>query len=114
MSIENLIWVLTGAVTLIAFLGGAIWKILRDESKDHAKKIDEKADIDRLHESETRWLYELNAVKEGNEKLITKLEARHDRDLDQMATRLSEQIRNTEQNILSQLRLMLGVINDGK
>lgn len=108
--IETLVWFLTGAVTLISVLGGAIWKLIRDEAKEQAEQIKRKADTERLHDAELRWSNELNSVREGNEKLINKIEARHDRELDQMASRLSEQIKNSESNILSQMRLMLSVL----
>lgn len=108
--IETLVWILTGAVSLIVILGGTIWKMTRDEAKEQAEQIKKKADSDRLHEVELRWQSELVAVKDGNEKLINKLESRHDRDLDQLSTRLTEQIRNSETNILTQIRLMISVM----
>lgn len=113
-SIETLVWVLTGAVTLISILGGTIWKLLRDEAKDQAEQIKKKADSDRLHEAEARWTSEIKSVKENGEKLVNKLEARHERDLDQMASRLSDQIKNSEVNILTQMRLMLSILKPEK
>lgn len=109
-NVETLVWVLTGAVTLISILGGVIWKMVRDEGKEQDEILKKKADSDRLQEAEARWTSELNAVKESSEKLINKLEIRHDKEMEQMAHRLGEQIRNTENNILTQIRLMIEVL----
>lgn len=111
-TVDTLVWFLTGAVTLISILGGTIWHMLREEAKEHAELIRQKADADRLTEVEDRWKSELNAVREGNEKLVNKLEARHDREMDALATRLGEQIRATENNILTQIRLMFDMLKD--
>ncbi len=108
--VEVLVYVLSGAMTLITLLIGVVWKMLRAESHVQSKTIEKKADTERLHEVEIRWQSELSSVKEGNEKLITKLEQRHDRDLDQLSARLTEQIRATEGNILAQIRLMIEAI----
>ena len=110
MNVETLVWVLTGALTLISILGGVIWKLVRDEAKEQSQMLRSKADNDRLQDAETRWTTELNAVKENSEKLVNKLEVRHDKEMEQMATRLGEQIRNTENNILTQIRLMIEVL----
>lgn len=109
-SVETLVWVLTGAVTLISILSGVIWKMVRDEAKEQSNQIKSKADNDRLHEAEARWSTELSAVKENSEKLVNKLEIRHDREIEQMAQRLTDQIRTTEANILTQLRLMVEMV----
>lgn len=104
--VEFWIWVLTGAVALIGILSGTLWAMLRAEAKDHAELIKQKADADRLIEVEGRWKEELKDIKENNEKLIDKLQSRHDKELDALATRLGEQIKSTENNILTQMRLM--------
>lgn len=109
-NVETLVWVLTGALTVITTFGGVIWKLLRDEAKEQASQIKDKADNERLHEAEARWSTELNAVKENSEKLVNKLEIRHDKEMDQLATRLGDQIRSTETNILTQIRLMIEVL----
>ncbi len=107
---EIVIWMLTGIVTLLSILIGAIWKLLRAEAKEHSELIKGKADNDRLHEAEERWKQDLTMVREGNERLISKLENRHDKELEQMGTRLGDQIRTTENNILAQIRLMIQVM----
>lgn len=112
--IETLVGILTIAMTIISVLGGVVWNMLRQEAKEHAEQISKKVDTDRLHEAEQRWQSELITVREGNEKLVNKLEARHDKEMDALATRLGEQIRNTETNILTQIRLMIQVIQSGK
>lgn len=107
--IETLIWILTGCTALISILSGTVWSLIRAEAKEQAEQIKKKADSERVHEVEARWQQDLVNVKESNEKLINKLELRHDRELDALATRLGEQIRNTENNILTQMRLMVEV-----
>lgn len=112
--IETLVWILSIAMSLITILGGVVWQMLRAEAKDHSEQISKKADTERLHEIENRWASELVTVREGNEKLINKLEQRHDREIDQLGQRLGEAIRSSETNILTQIRLMIQVINKGE
>lgn len=109
-TVEVLVYILTGTVTLISLLGGALWKMLRSESKMQTEAINQKADTDRVHEMEQRWQTELSGVRSDNERLIDKLSQRHDREIDQLSTRLGEQIRTTETNILTQIRLMVQVL----
>lgn len=107
---ETIEWVLTGVVTLIGTLSGIIWKLVRDEAKEHSAQLKEKADNERVVELEHRFTQELNEVKEHSEKLVNKLEARHDKEIEQMAQRLTDQIRSTETNILTQLKLMIEMV----
>ena len=107
---NTLVWVLGGALTIVSTLSGVIWTMVRSEATKQAEEIERKADMVRLHESEQRFTQELSAVREAGEKLVNKLEVRHDREIEQMAMRLGEQIRNTEANILTQIRLMIQAI----
>lgn len=106
-SVEVLVAILGAAMTIITVLGGVVWSMLRAEAKEHTEQIKGKADNERLHEIEARWQSELVAVKTDSERLITKLEDRHNREIDQLATRLGDQIRNSETSILAQIRLMV-------
>lgn len=106
-TLETVVWVLSGVVPFFIILFGVIWKMLRDETKEHAEAIKKKADKDRLVESETRWSDDLSRISEDNKELISRIESRHERDLTQMEDRLSSQIRNSEANILQQLTLMM-------
>lgn len=81
--------------------------MLRDEGKAQYATIQKKADIERLQEIETRWQHELTSVKDGNERLVSKLEQRHDREIEQLGTRLSSEIKTSENNILAQFHLMM-------
>ena len=108
--VEVLVYVLSGAVTLITILVGVVWKMLRHENDAQAKTIAQKADLERLHEVESRWTTELASVREANKELVGNLDRRHERDLDQMSARLTEQLRATENNILVQIRLMIDVM----
>lgn len=109
-NVETLVWVLGGVMTVISTLGGIIWTMIRAEAAKQAEEIQRKVDVSRLHEAEQRWAQELNMVRDGSEKLVNKLEVRHDKEMEQMASRLGEQLRSTEQNILTQIRLMIEVL----
>jgi hypothetical protein len=110
MSTEVWVWCLTGVMSLVTVLSATIWKMLRDESKKQAEAIEKKADQERLHEVEGRWREELNTVRENHKELLVNQDRRHERDLDQMSIRLGDQIRNSESNILAQIKLMIEVL----
>jgi len=107
---DTLVWVLTGVVTLVGSLSGIIWKLVRDEAKGQAEILKEKADNDRVTELEHRFQAEISEAKADTEKLVNKLEAKHDKEIDQLSARLTDQIRSTETNILTQLRLMIEMV----
>lgn len=110
-SIEILVYVLTGTMTLVTILGGTLWTLLREEFKSHAEALGKKADRDALHEIEQRFKIELITVKEDSSKIVDKLEARHDRDLEQLGLKLSNDIKTSENNILSQFQIMMKLFN---
>lgn len=105
-----LVYILSGAFTIIAILCGVLWNMTREEQKEVAEELKKKADNDRLHELEQRWKDDLNQARESGEKLINKLEERHIREIDAVAGRLSDQIKNTETTILAQIKLMVDVL----
>ncbi len=88
-SVETLVAILGIAMTIITTLGGVVWSMLRQEAKEHSEQISKKVDAERLHEIESRWESQLTNVKEGNEKLVSKLEARHDREIEQLGNKYS-------------------------
>lgn len=106
MPVETLTWLLSGALFIITCVGGALYKMLRDEAKDHHERIEKKASAERLGEVEVRWQNDLSSLRQNNKELIAELRQKHDRDLDQMGTRFSEQLRIMETNILSRMQLM--------
>jgi hypothetical protein len=115
--IETLVGILSLAMTIIAALGGIVWNMLRQESKEQSELIKEqydligtKVDMQHVKDVEQRWKSELTVVRESSDKVIEKLSQRHDRELDQLSTRLSEQMRTVETNILTQIRLMVQVL----
>jgi len=67
--------------------------------------------MDRLVEVENRWQGDMNAVKQSNKELINELKQRHDRDLDAMGLRVSEQIKSVEVNVLARLQLFIDAVN---
>lgn len=111
MPVETLTWLLSGAVFIITCVGGALYKMLRDEAKDHHERIEKKASAERLGEVEARWQTDLANVKQNNKELITELRQRHEKDVDQLGIRFSEQLRTMESNILSRLELMIATVN---
>lgn len=111
MPVETLTWLLSGALFIITCVGGALYKMLRDEAKDHHERIEKKASADRLNEVEHRWQTDLTNLKQNNKELITELRQKHDRDIDQMGARFSEQLKTMESNILSRLELMIATVN---
>jgi hypothetical protein len=111
MPVETLTWLLSGALFIITCVGGALYKMLRDEAKDHHERIEKRASVDRLNEVENRWQTDLTNLKQNNKELITELRQKHDRDIDQMGARFSEQLKTMESNILSRLELMIATVN---
>lgn len=106
-SVEVVVWILSGVLSIVSILVGVIWTMTRAEAKEQAEAIKRKADTERVIDVEKRWNEQLNHVRDSNEKLIDKLSAKHDRDIDMLSNRLGDQIRSTEKNILDQLRLLL-------
>jgi len=104
------LWIAGGLFTFITMLVGVVWKLLRDESKGHAEAIKEKADATRMTEMEHRLQSEIAEAKADTEKLVNKLEAKHDKEIEQLSARLTDQIRSTETNILAQLKLMIEMV----
>ena len=108
---EVLSWVLSGALFVITCIGGALYKMLREEAKDHSDRIEKKANNDRLTEIENRLQRETTRYQNDNKELILELKTRHERDIDGLTNRLSEQIRSIESNILSRVDLMIAAMS---
>lgn len=118
---EVLSWVLSGALFVITCIGGALYKMLREEAKEHSDRIEKKANSDRLTEIdkanssrmteiESRWQGDLIAVKANNKELITELRQRHERELDALGARVSEQIKSVEVNVIARIELMVAAL----
>lgn len=114
-SIEVLVWILGGACVVISAMIGVIWTWVREEARKQDQLIELKANDTRLTELDARFERELTAMREGNEKLVEKLQQRHDRDLDTLSTGfkdqiagIKEQMSSMERNILQQLAIMFG------
>ena len=112
-SVEIVSWVLSGALFLLTVLGGICWTFVREEAKDHASKLEQKVDNQRFQELEMRMSKELESVKENSERLIDKLQSRHEREMEAMQNnfreqmaQIREQVRATEHNILNQMNLL--------
>lgn len=115
MSNEVLTYILSGAVFLLSVLFGVVWTLLRDESKEHATKLEQKATEARVNDLEVKFDKDLSAMRESNERLVDKLQARHEKDMDSLSagfniqiTGVKELVQNMERNILQQLAIMYG------
>ena len=109
-----LVYLLSGAFTIISILCGVLWSMTREEQRIVSEELKKKADNVRIHDLEIRWKEDLTQAREGSEKLINKLEERHVREIDALAGRLADQIKNTEVAILAQIRLMVDVMKVSK
>src|ERR1700741_5421722 len=107
MDLATTTWIIGGFVTLAYALGGAVFKMLRDESKAHAEAIRLKADTDRLQAAEERWRDDLDQARTSNERLMDRQEDRHQREISSLASQLGSQIKASETNILAQLQLVM-------
>lgn len=105
-----MLWAGSGLFTFIFAIVGIIWKLVRDEAKNQADQIKEKADADDVQALEHRLQLEITTAKAETEKLVNKLEAKHDKEIDQLSARLTDQIKSTETNILMQLKLMIEMV----
>lgn len=115
MSIEVLSYILSGAVFLLSVLGGVVWTMLREESKEHSAKIELKATESRVNDLEIKFEKDLNSLRENNERLIDKLQIQHEKDMSMLSAGFNTQIiavketvQNMERNILQQLAIMYG------
>jgi len=111
-SIEVLVYILGGLITLLGIVSTTVWNMLRAEAKEQAEQIKKKADSDRLKESESRFSRELETLKNDNEKLINKIEQRHQYDLDTMEKRLSDKMETLEANLMRQMQLITELITN--
>lgn len=110
MPTEVWMWLLTGFVGLIGSLLAVVYKLLREESKAQSDAIKLKADTERLKESEYRWNKEVTLLRTDNEKLISKLEDRHQHERDAMEARLSNRMDKLESNVTQQMTIIIEML----
>ena len=109
-SIEVLVSILGGLITLLGIVSTTVWNMIRAETKEQAEQIKKKVDHDRLRESEIRFSRELEVLKADNDKLISKIEGRHERDMDTMEKRLTDKMETLEANLMRQMQLIMELI----
>lgn len=109
---EVLSWVLSGALFVITCVGGALYKMLREEAKDHSDRIEKKASMERLSEVEQYLTKLLEKAERDNKDLIKEVKETHNRDIHALTTRLSEAIKSVESNVLDKMELMISAINN--
>lgn len=107
---EVAIWVLGGAISVIAMLVATLWQMTRAEQKAQDEAIKSKADQNRVEESDKRFEREIERIRHDSEKVIEKIEARHDKDLELMESRLCTKIEAMEVNVLRQIELIMELL----
>ena len=103
MPTEVWMWILTALVGLLSATFGVVWKMLREESKQHSENIKLKADKEKLKDAEDRW-----------EKMYERQERIHDKDKEDMKKDFLQRIDSMENNIMSQIGLMMELIKKDK
>jgi len=101
MPTEVWMWILTALVGLLSATFGVVWKMLRDESKEHAENIKLKADKEKLKEAEDRWNREFE-----------RQDRRHDKEVEAMEKRLSDRMDSMENNIMGQMKMIMELIKE--
>lgn len=112
-TLEALTWIGSGVGTLIIIFVATIYKLLREEAKEHARQIELKASNDKLEDMEVRIEKDMKTMSYNNERLIEKLERRQEKDIEAVSAGFREQINGIkeamstmERNILSQIAIM--------
>lgn len=100
---EVWMWILTALVGLLSATFGVVWKMLREESKQHAENIKLKADKDKLTEAENRW-----------EKMYDRQERQHEKDKEDMKKDFMQRIDTMENNIMGRIDLLMKLMNHDK
>lgn len=111
MNTEILTYVLSGALFLSSTLFGVLWSLLRNESREHALELQKKATNERLSEIELRLQKEVSQVDNNTKELIKEMKNAQIRDLDNLLHRLSDQLKNTESNVMSKVDLMIAAMS---
>jgi len=113
MTLELSMYFLSGVLFVVCCLIGVIWNQKNAEIKEHSRLLELKAGHDRLNELDSRFDKELHSMRDNNEKLIEKLERRHDKDLESVSTGFREQINGMreqmvkmESNIMRHMELL--------
>lgn len=110
MPTEVWMWILTGFLGLLGTVFRVAYKLLREESKAQSDAIKLKADAERLKESEYRWNKEMTSLRVDNERLISKLEDRHQHERDAMEARLSSRMDKLESNVTQQMTIIIEML----
>lgn len=105
-------WIIGGLLAVIYTLFKIVVNKIHAELLAQKQELSNKANNESLHEMEQRWKDALEEVKENNEKVIYKLETRHDKEVTELENRLGARIDRSEENILKQLRLMMEAIRN--
>ena len=106
-------WIISSAGFLLSVLFGVIWNFTRLEIRELKQQNEQKVDNNRFLSLESKFNKDLEDMKDNSERLIDKLQSRHDKDLDAMQsnfreqmTQIREQVRASETNILNQMNLL--------
>lgn len=110
ITIETVVYILSGLCTIGFSLLAAIYRLHREEIKNHTEELKTKADNDKMTDIELRLVRDIDRLKTDNEKLISRIEQRHDRELEQMETRLGAKMEKLETNIMAQMNIIMQLL----
>jgi FtsZ-interacting cell division protein ZipA len=110
MSIEIVIWILGGAISIVGMLVATLWTMTRKEAEAQDAAIKSKADQVRVNEAELRWEKEAQRIRDEHDKVTLRLEANHERDLASMETRLSHQMAQMGDSLMRQMQIIMELI----
>ena len=110
MASEFMTWILSGVLAIIGVLVGTLWSIVRGENASQDAAIKVKANQTSLDDSEKRWEKEFERLRHDNERVIEKIENRHDKEMAMMESRLCTKIESMEGNVLRQIELIMELL----
>lgn len=113
MTLELSMYLLSGVLFVVCCLIGVIWNQKNAEIKEHSRLIEMKANESRLSDLDKKMEKEMEQMAANNNRLIEKLEDRHNKDLEFVSSgfrdqinSLRDQMKNVETNIIRQMEFM--------
>lgn len=113
MTLELAMYFLSGVLFVVCCLIGVIWSDNKSKLQEHARQIEMKANSERLVELESRMISDMKAADSRWERLFDKQDEKHARDNEtirndfrEQLVQIREQVRQTEANILAQMKML--------
>lgn len=118
MSIEIVMWVLSGIVGLVSILVATLWQMTRAEQKAQDEAIKAKADKSAVEDNDRRVEKELERIRSEHDKVINRVEGRFEKELESVENRLSDRMITMEENLLrsmtSQFNMVMELLKKDK